>query len=165
MSAMSPNRVTIDSLEFAQSGEHLQGVAEIAALERLHEHLNSRAGQLAWRLDGIADHAGKPALRIGVAGTLDLICQRCLEGYVFDINTDSILVLDDEDSTRPIDDDTVETIPIDRALDVTALVEDEVILALPMAPRHPEGKCAARVANGLGENVHPFAALAKLKKV
>lgn len=165
MSAMSAHRVTIDSLEFAQTGGRLRGVVEIAALERLHEHLDSRAGHLAWQLKGVADHAGKPALRVAVSGTLDLICQRCLEGYVFDINTDSILVLDDEDSTSPIDDDAVESIAVDRALDVEALVEDEVILALPMAPRHPEGKCATRVADGSDENVLPFAALAKLKKI
>ena len=164
MSAMSAPRPVIDNLEFAQSGGHLRGAVEIAALERLHEYLNSRSGQLEWQLDGVADQAGKPALRIAVKGVLDLICQRCLDGYAFDINSNSVLLLESEDS-GVLDDDAVESIPISSDFAVEALVEDEVILALPMSPRHPEGKCAARVATGLDDNVHPFAALAKLKKV
>ena len=162
---MSPHRVTIDSLEFAQSRGHLQGAVEVAALERLHEHLDSLAGQLEWQLDGVADHAGKPALRIAVTGVLDLICQRCLAGYAFDIKSNSLLVLENTDDAPIAEDDAAESIPASNALDVEALVEDEVILALPMAPRHPEGECAARVVDGSDDNVHPFAALAKLKKI
>lgn len=162
---LSAHRVTIDSLEFARSGGHLQSAVEIAALERLHDYLNSRAGQLEWQLDGVADHAGKPALRLAVTGVLDLICQRCLAGYAFDLKSNSLLVLENADDAPVAEDDATESIPASSALDVEALVEDEVILALPMAPRHPEGKCATRVADGSDENVHPFAALAKLKKI
>lgn len=143
----------------------MQGAVKIGTLERLHEHLDSRAGQLEWQLDGVADYAGKPALRLAVTGVLDLICQRCLAGYAFDIKSNSLLVLESEDDAPLAEDDAAESIPAASALDVEALVEDEVILALPMAPRHPEGECAARVANGSDENVHPFEALAKLKKI
>ena len=162
---LSAHRVTIDSLEFARSGGHLQGAVEITAVERLHGHLNSRAGQLEWQLDGVADHAGKPALRLAVSGVLDLVCQRCLAGYAFDIKSNSLLLLENADDAPLGGDDAAESIPPSSALDVEALVEDEVILALPIAPRHPEGKCAARVADGWDQNVHPFAALAKLKKI
>lgn len=162
---MSEHRVIIDNLEFAQSGGHLHGVVEVAGLERLHEHLNSRAGQLEWQLDGTVDQGGKAALRIAIQGTLDLICQRCLKGYAFDMHSASLLVLAEGEVEADAENGDMESIAVDHAFDVEALVEDEVLLALPMSPRHPDGKCAAQAANGIDTEAHPFAALAKLKKV
>jgi uncharacterized protein len=51
------------------------------------------------------------------------------------------------------------------ALDVAALVEDEVLLSLPLAPRHPEGMCESRVGQEEGaERPSAFAQLAALKQ-
>jgi hypothetical protein len=48
-----------------------------------------------------------------------------------------------------------------RELDVAELVEDEILLALPVAPRHE--KCGLPGAADAGERINPFAALSGLK--
>lgn len=151
---------TIDSLEFAVQGAHLDGTTAVENMTRLREHLNSAQGSVAWRLDGVPDHAGKPGLRVAVAGDIDLICQRCLGSYPFHIDGETILTI--ERQGEPQDEDR-ESIAADSALEVAALIEDEVLLALPMSPRHPETECAGRPSVAVEDKIRPFAALAKLK--
>jgi uncharacterized protein len=49
-------------------------------------------------------------------------------------------------------------------LDLLALIEDEVILSLPLAPRHDEGQCESVERRKSDEKPSPFAVLAKLKR-
>jgi uncharacterized protein len=51
-------------------------------------------------------------------------------------------------------------------LDVAGLIEDEVLLSLPLSPRHAEGACESRLARGADADgrPRPFAGLAALKR-
>lgn len=151
---------TIDSLEFAAQGAHLDGTTAVGNMPRLHEHLNSAQGSVAWQIDGVPDHGGKPALRIAIEGDLDLVCQRCLGSYPFHVDGETVLTIEQPGEAH---DDEADSITADSALDVSGLVEDEVLLALPMSPRHAETECAGRPSVAVEDNIRPFAALAKLK--
>jgi uncharacterized protein len=59
-------------------------------------------------------------------------------------------------------DDGVERVLAGREMSVTALVEDEVLLALPMVPRHE--RCSAAADLGSNAQVSAFQALAALRK-
>ncbi len=61
------------------------------------------------------------------------------------------------------DDDEMDAIEAETRLDVLALIEEELLLGLPFAPRHTEGECAP-AANDLQQKASPFAVLAGLKK-
>jgi uncharacterized protein len=61
------------------------------------------------------------------------------------------------------DDDAMDAIESELRLDVLALIEEELLLDLPFAPRHPEGECVP-AANDLQQKANPFAVLAGLKK-
>ncbi|KAF0165000.1 MAG: hypothetical protein FD157_1681 [Rhodocyclaceae bacterium] len=61
-----------------------------------------------------------------------------------------------------LEDDSVDAITAEADLMVQSLVEDEVLLALPIAPRHEE--CESPLASASGHGASPFAALADLKK-
>jgi uncharacterized protein len=70
------------------------------------------------------------------------------------------------ESEREIEaaDDEIDRVLAGNAMDVAQLVEDEVLLALPMAPRHE--KCAgSREGAETGGRASPFAELAKLKRI
>lgn len=151
---------TIDSLEFAAQGAHLDGTIAVEDMPRIHEHLNSPQGSVAWQLEGVPDLGGKPGLRIAVEGDIDLICQRCLGSYAFYIDGETLLTIERHGEAQR---DDTESIAADTALDITALIEDEVLLALPMSPRHPDADCAGRPSVAVDDNIRPFAALAKLK--
>ena len=153
-----------DAFAFARDSRVLEGTLAIAELGRLQDLLAGTDGMLAWRLDGFPGERGEPLLRLTVAGRLALACQRCLEAVAFDLDIDSLLEIvpaGTELSQDELEDDTRDFLPVERELDVAELVEDEILLALPVAPRHE--KCGLPGAAGAGERINPFAALAGLR--
>jgi uncharacterized protein len=159
-------QVTVDSLEFARGGKTLNGKLQIADLDRLRDRLASTDGALEYDLIGHADDNGRPSLHCRVRGTLDLFCQRCLQPMAWKVELDSDLVLamsEDELAEDEEDPGAPDRLLARKDMKVRELVEDELLLAWPMAPRHPEGQCKPSVPEESGEAVSPFTALAKLK--
>jgi len=71
----------------------------------------------------------------------------------------------DEFEPRDDEDELVDIIPATPHLDLHATLEEEVMLGLPMAPRHAEGECHVPGEGGGGERrPSAFAVLAKLKQ-
>lgn len=97
-------------------------------------------------------------------GTLTLCCQRCLEGVEYPLEVRSLLeFVDDEDelTQEEIEDDSRDFLLSQKELDVMALIEDEIILALPTAPCHES--CAMPKASQGAAKVSPFSVLTGLK--
>ena len=136
----------------------------VAALERLHDLLTEVVGEVSFRLQGSKGKNGECMLRLEVSGVVPLICQRCLGAVPHNLDVDSLLELVPEGvdmSQDELEDDTRDFLPVARELDVSELVEDEILLALPIAPRHE--KCGLPGTADAGERIHPFAKLAGLK--
>ena len=127
----------IDGLQFARSGQERRGVVGMERLPRLVQLQGSTEG-LEYHLRGGRAGDGKPCLRLSVRGTVKLLCQRCLDPIQVPIAVDAELQL--AESAREISeaDDEIDRVPASRNMDVAWLVEDEVILALPMVARHDE---------------------------
>lgn len=157
-------QLTIDSFAFARDGRVLEGTLAISDLERLHDLLAEVSGEVRYRLHGLKGERGQSQLRLTVSGSLPLACQRCLEAIRFDVEVDSVLELVPEGadmSQDELEDDTRDFLPVAGSLDVAELVEDEILLTLPVAPRHED--CGLPGAAEAGERISPFADLAKLK--
>lgn len=155
----------LDCLEFARSGGVLERSVGLAELPRLADVLVTSEGFLSVRLEGWRDDAGKSWLQVDIAGEPVLCCQRCLGGVKFPLAISSRLQLIAPGEDWPDDDlvdDSADAITAEKALAVLSLVEDEVLLALPIAPRHEQ--CEAPSANATGHGASPFAALADFKK-
>ncbi len=158
-------QIVIDSLSFAREGKALQGELPVSGLERLHDALAEKTGIVVFRLAGRMSRQDKPQLVLEVTGQVPVVCQRCLGRLDYPLSIDSVLELiaDEADlSQDELEDDTRDFLVAQKELDVVALVEDEIILALPSAPRHDD--CALPDSNTRGTKVSPFAALAALKK-
>ena len=108
-------------------------------LPRLAQSQCSTEG-LEYHLRGGRAGNGKPCLWLSVRGSMELPCQRCLDPIQVPIAIDAELQL--AETVREISeaDDEIDRVLASRRMDVAWLVEDEVILALPMAPRHE--RCA-----------------------
>ena len=157
------NRIS-DAFAFARDGRVLEGTLAVSELERLHDLLAEVAGEVSFRLRGFKGESGESMLHLEVSGVVPLACQRCLEPVPCDLDVDNLLELVPEGadlSQDELEDDTRDFLPVDRELDVVELVEDEILLALPVAPRHE--KCGLPGAADAGERINPFAALAGLK--
>ena len=108
----------------------------------------------------------RPRLQLAVAGMINLRCQRCLGRLEFPVAVEaSLLVLTDSAGGDDDGIDDLDGVPSDPHTDVWSLVEDEVLLLVPISPRHADGLCHAAVDAGRERAVSPFAALAKLKHV
>lgn len=166
----------VDSLKFAADGGSVSGKLALSSLPRLFDALTTREGWLDCELSGArtTDAGGKTqsVLHLRVSGRLGLRCQRCLADVWFDCAIDSRLLLIPEGVEWPedeLDSDEYDALPASRELSVRELVEEEVLLALPIVPRHAD--CLPPVMAEEGEEsvsevdgASPFAALAGLKK-
>jgi len=141
---------------------------EVAALARLQDALFDQSGAIAYKLAGRVDQEGKPSLHLALGGELVLRCQRCLEPVRFRLDAvrTFLLVPADQALSDPADEaEDTEQLHADPKLDVIALVEDEVILDLPMVTRHTEGACVAPSPKlEAGKQESPFNVLAALKR-
>jgi len=153
-----------DAFAFARDGRVLKGTLIVSDLERLHDLLAEISGEVTFCLTGLKGDGGEPMLHLEVSGIIPLACQRCLEAVPCDLDVDSLLELIPEGSELSqdeLEDDTRDFLPVVRELDVVELVEDEILLALPVAPRHE--KCGLPGAANAGERINPFAKLSGLK--
>ena len=127
----------IHSADFAREGGKLSGAVAIAGLDRLHDRLAKRAGEAKWSLVGGVDKLERPFLRLKVEAVVELLCQRCLKPMPFEVVADTVLTqfADEAALDEAVEqDEDLEGILIEPALDVEMLVEDEVLLALPESP-------------------------------
>jgi len=146
------------------------GIVDAGALPRVADLLadGDDAADVAYRITGSADAAGRPALEVQVSGALPLTCQRCLQPFSWPVEQTTLLLLArDERELARIDDEDHEheAVLADAPLDAMALVEDELLLTLPFAPRCPEADCAAAQCDGGGTAGTPsaFGVLAGLR--
>ena len=135
--------VIIDAFAFCRNGEQQSGKWRLSDLARLRAECVSDEGDIAWTLSGEMSKqaSGYPSLHLTVSGTVQLKCQRCLTPYIFQIKSDSTMLLaKDEAAADQLDmllqDEAFEIIVGSNTFDVTALIEDEALLALPLAPKH-----------------------------
>lgn len=136
----------------------------MAALSRLSGMLVNSDGMLTYTVRGSQEERDS-LLELEVHGGCRLRCQRCMEEFSYPLAIAARLRLLEASQLGEIDDadDEVDCIEASKQLDVLTLIEDEVLLGLPFAPKHPDGSCVA-VSEGLQRSINPFAALAGLKK-
>jgi uncharacterized protein len=162
---MMASAVVIDSLEFVHAGQEMQGTVSVAQLGRLSESLFDTDGQLNYRLLGGYDAQQRPRLKLSVEGEIHLKCQRCLDKLPYSVAVESsLLVLTAGSPAQIVEIDDLDGIPADPHTDVWALVEDEVLLAIPFAARHQEGLCGTMVKIDEDRAASPFAVLADFKR-
>jgi uncharacterized protein len=150
----------IDGLEFAKAGAKLQGAWPIAGFARLLDALRTEEGSLRYELQGVPEAHGRPALRLTVDGVLPLVCQRCLGALEYPLHVEALLLLaatQAEVDAEPLGAEGPESIVAGREMPVQALVEDEVLLSIPIAPRH--AACAGESKAVAGARAMPFAGL------
>lgn len=157
-------RIVINSLAFARDANSLEGELPIAGLTRLLDKLVDSTGSLSYRVVGRLSPRNRPQLLLQLDGVLSVCCQRCLDGIDYPVELRSVLefVDDEEDLTQEeIEDDSKDFLPAQSELDVVALIEDEIILDLPSAPRH-ESCALPETGQGTGK-ISPFSVLKGLK--
>jgi len=139
MSKHACHPTAIDGFKFSETGGSAEGEVGLSSFARLKDLLNNDAGTVRYKLLGMRDLLGRPALRVMVNGVLGLTCQRCLEALEFVVATDNALLLarSEAEIARQSDElDGPEWIVSSSRLIVLDLVEDELLLSVPPVPKH-----------------------------
>jgi DUF177 domain-containing protein len=161
-------QIVVNSLEFSRGAEVLRGKIAIAKLPRLNDYLCSSDGFIEYVLSGVVDPDGKSLLHLVVKGKLCLKCQRCLGELEHHVDLVSNLLLIENGQPFPEiteENEEMDCIPAETEMDVLALLEEEIILKLPISPKHEIGVCNLTAHPG-GETARSvFAPLAAFKKL
>ena len=177
---MSTSRTTdprrLDVAAFVDAGGELAGEWTQAELSRLVAGTvpgDTVPAGVRWRVRGAREAlegAGmQPALRLDAGTEVVLECQRCLQPMSVPLQVERRLFLvAGEDTAETLDADSDDDVlALTPSVDLRALVEDELLLALPLVPRHDA--CTLPLPAGVSDSpeeaeaAHPFAALAALR--
>lgn len=160
---------TLDIAQFVRDQRVLARDIPAAKFSRLKELLVSDPGSISVQLTGRLE-SKKLWLDFSIAGQVSLVCQRCLHpvAYPLELNgklrvVESVdgLGLGDQREEEWTVDDIEDALISDRPLSLIELVEDEIVLALPMAVTHNE--CEIVAMGGKSGALSPFAALRLIK--
>ena len=121
----------------------------VGDFERLAQEVVDPQAKLQFRVCGQLDLRGRPQLHCALSGNVQLLCQRCLRPVDVTVSSDRLLYLagseaEAERLEATLAEEDIEVLVVDGALDLAGLVEDEVLLTLPLVPMH--GDCATPVA-------------------
>lgn len=172
----------LDVERFAAEGARLQGQWPLAAMRRLIEACHPEAAPSAgdvvdWQADGErrrpAGSVAQTWLHLVVTARVTLVCQRCLGPVEAPLEVDRwFRFVDGETQATALDAESEDDVLAStRTLDLHELAEDELLLALPLVPRHDVCPVPLHPAVGGADEptqaesaAHPFAALAGLRR-
>lgn len=165
---MHDDEYLIDPERISDKPDVREGTFTPADLERLEDSVANGEGRLDYRITAVLDKQRRKRVSCIIKGFVFLTCQASLEAFRHDVSVDDRLVLvDDESQLPPVEEESDEEdyLVADEPLDIRDLVEDAVLLSLPMVPRKPGLEEAPVVGKGdETPRESPFAALASLKK-
>ncbi len=175
----------MDARRFAEASGHLQGDCVASELQRLAVDLHPQGlvdghASVAWQADGELRGAGQAAaaavwLHLQAQATVPLTCQRCLGPVQTPLVVDRWFRFVATEAQAEAEDDDAEEdlLALEPRPDLMAVLEDELLMALPLVPMH--GMCPQTLPSSAGSlpdetdgvetrRENPFQALSKLKK-
>lgn len=135
---------TVSVRRAAQAGSELRGDVDLASMPRVAAAVLGANSPLEVSLVFGESDTGKRTVRASVDGVVQLECQRCLQPVDVALAARSFLtvVAHDEEAKARIRDVDPLIVPGDE-LDVIGLLEEEILLALPIVALHDTDCTAA----------------------
>jgi uncharacterized protein len=130
----------IDPFRFADLGNGLSGNIPIIELSRLSQVSNKADGSLQLDMSFSKSDSGLATMQGNISGKLILVCQRCMEPMRHNVDLKSRFYFSHPGSRHDGIDDA-DVIVVEDELDLYALIEDEVLLSLPMITMHIAEEC------------------------
>ena len=173
-STSMPDNISLNKWEdtgFEWAGEEAPSSFERLAIILASEHKQSNIvlNTTLYRRNNVLH------LAFTLTGEVWLTCQRCLQPIAIDLSDEyDIALLDNESQIRLVNeeqdylllDEIVTEQSPERLLPFKKLVEDEILLKTPMAPKHDDCEMSVEQFGEIPEEEeteNPFAALASLK--
>lgn len=177
------NATRLDVRSFAQTAGTLVGSTLLSKYERLAQDLRGLTvdwadRKVSWQLrgEGIAS-TGSPLqvwLHLQAHTELPMTCQRCLTAVDVPVTIDGHYRFVANEETALAQDEVSEedVLVLSKQFDAHALIEDELLMAAPIVPKHDVCPQAVKLAStdeefkaALTQKPNAFAALGSLKKL
>ena len=126
-----------DLVALAGRGAVLEGTIPLERFGRLKELLNSCEGDATARITMRKSHDDMLLMELQCAAALELVCQRCLEPMVHEVDERvDFAVAETEDSLSVLPRDVELVVLNGDRFQPANLIEDELIVSLPLVPVH-----------------------------
>ena len=162
----------IDPRKLAVQGALLEGHIPVGDLTRLSLSVEAITGPLNVSIKFGLDESKQQIATGSAAVSVKVICQRCLDLMTINLVSDFALqIICSEDQITNVAPNYEPWVVNDRIADLVSVIEDELLLALPIVNYHPIGECSGDAfQNKVAENIEaadndsPFSILQQLKK-
>ncbi len=164
-------------LRYAESGRSVSGTVPVAGMHRLLDALTRSDVQVQVELHFGRDGSGLAEVRGSVRATLSLTCQRCMHPVEIELDLPVLLgIVESEVEAEQLPESHEPLLVDEEPIRLQDLIEDELILGLPLVALHPRGSanCKERypVAPGddtrseqsAADDTNPFSVLVAIKK-
>jgi uncharacterized protein len=140
---------------FAERQVELTGEVELKRLSRLRDMLHADDGSVRVGVRFGPSRRGWVPMRVEYEATVRLICQRCLDPMDFEVAVVAKLGLIDNAAAESLLPEDYEAVLLEEdRFNPAQLLEDELLMALPLVPRHEkleECGALARELDRLGQ--------------
>jgi uncharacterized protein len=159
----------IDPFRYAEQGLGLSGVINTTDMHRLKAGISLHTDKIAVDLQFGVDEQGLTFLKGHLKTMLVLQCQRCMQPFNYEILSDFLLgIVKSLDEVNTLPEHYEPAVTKEGQLVLRELIEDELILNLPIIPRHEPDDCTVKVTQAeagweQGKAENPFRVLRSLK--
>lgn len=167
-----PSRV--DFRKLAEQRGSVEGPLPVAAFARLSGLLESDAGEISIALAFEPGKGRNPRVSGHCHGAVSMLCQNCLEPVRITLDVDiDVIVVASMEQLIEMDREEDGLVCDGNLLSIVEIVEDDLMVSLPMVPRHEDGQCGETWRpetdtddndDGASDTHRPFAGLEALKK-
>ena len=160
----------IDNTEFAQKQQNIKDSFDVLTFKRLAELLclpseiveeSAKQSMVNFEIIGDYKRFRQPSLHLHIETKLPITCQRCLElmQVEIDLQFDYLISDSSTDELNHNDDqnDDLDWVQANTEMNFHELIEDELLLAMPISPMHAS-ECT-KTSMQSGEKPNPFAVL------
>lgn len=156
----------IDPIRMADVGSTFVGTMPLKTLDRLENVISNQQDEITVQLEFGKDIEGIRFVHGLISGQVELVCQRCLKPFMLAIKSEFALspVKDDQEAKELST--LYEPLLMTNEILLKTIIEDELLLNLPLVPMHPVEECSVKLAESEPEVVkktNPFSQLANLK--
>lgn len=164
-------------LRYADSGRSVGGSVSVAGMRRLLDALTRSDTQAQVELRFGRDSSGRAEVRGSVQATLSLTCQRCMHPVEIELDLPVLLgIVESEVEAEQLPESHEPLLVDEEPIRLQDLIEDELILGLPLVALHPQGSahCGERYPVAPGDDTqseqsaaddnNPFSVLVAIKK-
>lgn len=149
-----PRRV--EPRRLANQGVVLEGDIAPDQCERLSEAVLEIEAPVKALLSFAVNERGHRAVSGSAFATVSVECHRCLEPMQVSLKAElDVEIVWSDEAARKVPRDCDPWVVEEDSADIIALVEEELLLALPIVTYHPEEECAIATGYSVGDKQEP----------